>query len=85
MLLRKTNNDSKITAAHIQAIKYLANSRDTFVRFFFKLHGDLPCFVLFSSDQILDNFSLILKAIFRLHIDKTYDIGIYHVTTISYT
>ena len=29
--------------------------------------------------------ALILKGDFIIHMDKTYDIGIYHVTTLSYT
>ena len=79
---------SKNPVDHIQGLKELVNSGDKFVRAYSNLAGDLPGFILYQDEQILDMFSLIMAgndgAGFVIHVNKTFDIGIYHVTCLSY-
>ena len=85
-LLSCSVNRKKNPADQIQAVKMLASSGDKFIRSFCDFGSDdLPGFVLFYDFQLLDLFSLVLKGNFVIHVDKTFNLGIYYVTTLSFT
>ena len=87
---RNLNKDNKCSVSsknpvdNIQDLKKLVNSGDKFVRAYSILAGDLPGFVLYYEEQIADIFSHANSGKIILHVDKTYDLGIYHVTCLSY-
>ena len=87
---RNLNKDNKCSVSsknpvdNIQDLKKLVNSGDKFVRAYSNLAGDLPGFVLYYEEQIADIFSHANSGKIILHVDKTYDLGIYHVTCLSY-
>ena len=92
-LKRKLNESSLLNCSVIKKItqqttfrnwKKNVNSGDNFIRSFSYINNDLPGFVLYFNHQVLDMFSLILKENILIHVDKTFDLGIYFLTTISF-
>ena len=83
-LLNCSVNKKNNPADHIQELKKKVNSGDNFIRSFSNFNNDLPGFVLYFDHQVLDMFSLILKENILIHVDKTFDLGIYFLTAISF-
>ena len=79
----KKANEGTNTKSTVDDIESLVeNVGDGFIRFCFYIEGDLPAFVLFSNDQILDMASSAKHV--SIGIDRTFNLGPHFLTMFTF-